>query len=151
MELCIFVGIQASGKSTFFRTHFAATHVHVSKDTLRSSKTMNKTARQMLLVEQALQAGQSVVVDNTNPTKEDREPLIVLGHRYGAQVTGYFFQSTVQEARQRNSTRVGKARVPDAALYITASRLVMPTYEEGFDALWCVSIAGDGRFHVDEF
>ena len=150
MELCIFVGIQASGKSTFFRTHFAATHVHVSKDTLRASKTLNKTVKQLLLIEEAFQEGKSVVVDNTNPTKEDREPLIALGHRYGAKVTGYVFQSTVQDARQRNSTREGKARVPDAALYITAHKLVMPTYEEGFDALWSVKIVGDGRFERSE-
>ena len=150
MELCIFVGIQASGKSTFFRTHFATTHVHVSKDTLRRSKTMNKTAKQLLLVEEALQEGISVVVDNTNPTQEDRESLIALGHHYGATVTGYFFQSTTQESRQRNSERIGKARVPDAAIYITASKLVIPTYEEGFDALWRVSIVGEGRFQVSE-
>ena len=150
MELCIFVGIQASGKSTFFRTYFADTHIHVSKDMLRSSKTLNKTAKQSLLVEEALREGKSVVVDNTNPTKEDREPLIALGHRYGAKVTGYVFQSTVQDARQRNSTREGKARVPDVALYVMASKLVMPTYEEGFDELWCVKIVGDGHFEISE-
>ena len=150
MELCIFIGIQASGKSTFFRTHFASTHVHVSKDMLRPGKTLNKTAKQLLLVETALQDGMSVVVDNTNPTHEDREPLIVLGHRYGAKVVGYVFQSSVQEARQRNSERIGKARVPDVALYITASKLVIPTHEEGFDVLYDVRIVGDGHFQVSE-
>ena len=29
--LVIFVGLPASGKSTFFQTHFAGTHRHVSK------------------------------------------------------------------------------------------------------------------------
>jgi len=149
MELCIFVGIQASGKSTFFRTHFAGTHEYVSKDVLRRSKTMNKNAKQLLLVETALQEGKSVVVDNTNPTKEDREPLIALGHRYGARVTGYFFSSAIHESRQLNSTRIGKARVPDAAIYITAHKLVPPMYEEGFDTLWSVRIAGDGHFTIN--
>jgi predicted kinase len=149
MELCIFVGIQASGKSTFFRTHFASTHEYVSKDMLRPSKAMNKNTKQLMLIEAALQDGKSVVVDNTNPTKEDREALIALGHRYGAKVAGYFFQSPIHESRQRNSERIGKARVPDAALYITAHKLVPPTHEEGFDTLWSVRIAGDGRFKVD--
>ena len=117
---------------------------------LRPGKTLNKTAKQLLLVETALQDGTSVVIDNTNPTREDREPLIALGHRYSAKVVGYVFQSSVQEARQRNSERIGKARVPDVALYITASKLVIPTYEEGFDILYDVRIMGDGGFDVNE-
>jgi predicted kinase len=37
LELLIFVGIQAAGKSTCYRTHFAATHVHVSKDLMTAT------------------------------------------------------------------------------------------------------------------
>ncbi len=37
-ELVIFVGLQASGKSTFFRERFATTHELVSKDLLRNNK-----------------------------------------------------------------------------------------------------------------
>jgi len=32
LELVIFIGLQATGKSTFYRARFAATHVLVSKD-----------------------------------------------------------------------------------------------------------------------
>ena len=39
IELVILVGLQASGKSTFFRERFAATHEHVSKDLFRNNKT----------------------------------------------------------------------------------------------------------------
>jgi len=38
MELIIFMGLQASGKSTFYRSRFAATHAYVSKDMLRNNK-----------------------------------------------------------------------------------------------------------------
>ena len=38
LELVIFVGLQASGKSTFFRERFATTHELVSKDLLRNNK-----------------------------------------------------------------------------------------------------------------
>jgi predicted kinase len=64
-ELVILVGLQASGKSTFFREQFAATHEHVSKDLLRNNRTRNR--RQRELIEAALWAGRPVVVDNTNP------------------------------------------------------------------------------------
>jgi|SRR5215218_2225674 len=63
MELVIFVGLQASGKSTFFRERFAATHEHVSKDLFRNNRDRNR--RQAQLIESALGRDSSVVVDNT--------------------------------------------------------------------------------------
>ena len=36
VELVIFVGMQAAGKSTWYATHLAATHVHVSKDLMKN-------------------------------------------------------------------------------------------------------------------
>ena len=150
MELVIFIGLQASGKSTLFRERFAATHEHVSKDLLRNSKNRNR--RQAQLVREALVAGRPVVVDNTNPSPEDREPLIRLGRELGARVVGYYFEPSVRESLARNKGREGKARVPDVAVYATAKRLLPPSYAEGFDALFAVGIAagtaGESGFEV---
>src|SRR6185312_15452388 len=144
MELIIFMGLQASGKSTFYHLRFAATHAYVSKDLLHK----HKGRRQMQLVEEALQAGQWVVVDNTNPTPLDREQLIRLGHEYDAEVIGYYFEARVRESLERNRTRSGKARVPDVAIYVTAKKLVPPSYAEGFDTLYDVRIAENSSFEV---
>jgi predicted kinase len=130
-ELVLFVGLQASGKSTYYATHFAATHVHVSKDLMKNVR--NRDERQQQLIETALAAGRSVVVDNTNPTPLVRAPLIEQGRRHGARVIAYFFESVVKDAVARNRLREGKARVPDVAMYVTARKLVVPTIEEGFD------------------
>src|SRR6184192_2923200 len=81
-QLILFVGLPAAGKSTYYREHFAATHVHVSKDLM--PKTRRSDARQVMEIEAALAAGKSVVVDNTNPSADVRAPLIALGRRYGA-------------------------------------------------------------------
>lgn len=148
MELIILMGLQASGKSTFYRLHFATTHAHVSKDLFRNNKRPGK--RQMYLIEEALKAGQSVVVDNTNPTPEVREPLIRLAHAYGAEVIGYYFESETRSSIERNQTRSGKARVPDVAIYVTSKKLVRPTYAEGFDKLYDVRIVDDVGFEVRE-
>ena len=136
MELVVFVGLQASGKSTFFRGRFAATHEHVSKDLFRNNKNRNR--RQGDLVEAALRSGRPVVVDNTNPTVEDRRPLVELGRRFEARIVGYHFESGVRECLARNARREGKARVPDVAIFATAKRLVPPSREEGFDELYRV-------------
>jgi predicted kinase len=148
MELIIFIGLQASGKSTFFRTHFAEIYEYVSKDVLRNNKRPGR--RQMQLIESALQAQRSVVVDNTNPTVEDRAPLIHLGKMYGATIIGYFFESQVSTSIKHNKQRAGKARVPDVAIYVTAKKLIPPTYAEGFDRLYDVRIANDSGFEVQE-
>jgi predicted kinase len=144
-ELVIFVGLQASGKSTFFRERFAADHEHVSKDLFRNNRNRNK--RQKELIKAALGAGRSVVVDNTNPTVEDRRPLVGLGHGFGARIVGYYFESAVRECLARNARREGKERVPDVAIYATAKNLVPPAREEGFDELLYVQL-NDSAFEV---
>ena len=149
MELIIFMGLQASGKSTFYSSHFAAMHAYVSKDLLRNNKKPGR--RQMQLVEEALQAGQSVVVDNTNPTPQEREPLIRLAHAYGAEVIGCYFESETRSSLERNKTRSGKARVPNVAIYTTAKKLIRPSYTEGFDKLYDVRIVDDVGFEVREW
>jgi predicted kinase len=146
MELVIFIGLQASGKSTFFRQYFAATHELVSKDRMRNNK--NPARRQVQLIKAALQAGRSVVVDNTNPTLEDRSALIELGNTYAAQIIGYYFQSKVSDCLERNRQRTGKDRVPDVAIYATVKKLVRPTYAEGYKQLFYATMAGNSEFRV---
>ncbi len=146
MELVIFVGLQASGKSTFFRERFATTHELVSKDLFPNNKNRNR--RQAQLIEAALGAGSSVVVDNTNPTVEDRRPLIELGRELGAKIVGYYFDSTVRQCVGRNRRRAGKDQVPDVAIFATAKRLVLPSYSEGFDELFRVRVTDESTFEV---
>lgn len=145
-SLIIFIGLQASGKSSFFHQHFAATHELVSKDLMRNNK--NRSRRQTQLIEQALQRGSSVVVDNTNPRVEERAVLIELGKQYDAQIIGYYFQSEVQASLERNSLRSGKARVPDVAIYSTLKKLERPAFAEGFHKLFDVRIVGNWASEV---
>ena len=142
----ILVGLPGSGKTSFFRSRFAATHEHVSKDLMPSVR--DKAARQVALVEQALGAGRSVVVDNTNPRVVDRAPLIAAARRQGARVAAYLLDTPRGECLQRNRGREGRARVPDVAVHVAASRLQPPTREEGFDELFTVRAVG-GAFDVE--
>jgi len=148
-QLLIFIGLQASAKSTFYRSRFAGTHAHVSKDLFPNNKNRNR--RQQQLVEAALGEGRSVVVDNTNPTAEDRLPLIALGRAFSAEIIGYYFESRVGESLARNQRREGKARVPDVAIFATVKRLQRPVYDEGFDRLFHVRPVGNNEFAVSEW
>jgi predicted kinase len=146
MELVIFIGLQASGKSSFYRANFAGTHVHISKDNFPNNR--NPARRQLVLLAEALGAGRSAVLDNTNPTAADRAPPIDLGRALGARVVGYYFESQIQECKERNRARTGKARVPDVALHVTRKKLERPSLAEGFDELFFVRMDGAGGWEV---
>jgi len=142
----VFVGLPASGKSTFYHQRFAATHTHISKDLWPGAA--NKNARQARELRAALAAGTSVVVDNTSPAVTDRAEVIAIAREFNARVVGYYFAATTRDAIGRNRGRTGKARVPEVAIFTTAKRMVVPTREEGFDELWQVAIQPDAGFDV---
>src|SRR5258705_5952587 len=136
MECVILVGLPASGKSTFFRERFAATHDHVSKDLIRHNRTPQR--RQEQLMSESLASGRSVVIDNTNPSVAVRAPLIAAARRHGAEVVGYVFVTEAADALRRNRAREGRARVPDVAIFTARKRLEPPTAAEGFDRIFAV-------------
>jgi predicted kinase len=145
-ELVLLVGLQGAGKSTLYAQRFAATHELVSLDRLRNNRRPRR--RQLALLEEALSRGASVVVDNTNPTREERAPLVACARAQGARVVAYVFDVPLDEARARNARREGRARVPDVALFVTAKKLEPPTLDEGFDAVVRVRVRVGGGFEL---
>ena len=108
-EAVIFIGLQASGKSTFYNEYFK-NYIHINLDTLH---TRNK---EKILLDDCIKKELSFVIDNTNPTAEDRERYIEFAKDNGYKLIGYYFQSSVSECLERNNLREGKAKVPDVAV-----------------------------------
>ena len=133
----LFTGLQASGKTTFWQQHYPDL-VHVNLDTLH---TRNKE-RQLLA--DCFASDTSFVVDNTNPTRKDRERYIVPAKENGFRIIGYYFQSSISACMERNLKREGKARLPEVALTSVYTALELPSWEEGFDELYYVRIDQDG-------
>jgi predicted kinase len=144
--LAILIGLQASGKTTFYRQRLAPAYVHVSKDDFPNAR--RRQARQMRLVEEALASGRDVAVDNTNPSPEEWQPLAEAARRHGAKVVGYLFPPDVAASLRRNASRAGRDRVPDVGIFATRKRLRRPRRSDGFDALCEVRIDGVGEFDV---
>lgn len=144
-EVAILVGLPGAGKSTFYRERLAATHRHVSKDLLKNAK--NKQARQDALVREALRAGSSVAVDNTNVSPAERATVIAIARELGARTVAHYIEATTREAVARNERREEKkGRVPKVAIFTCAKRLVPPSLDEGFDALHRWRVTEDGAF-----
>ena len=148
-EVVVLVGLQGAGKTTFFQQRFAATHAHVSKDLFPDHR--RPADRQATLIDEALAAGRSVVVDNTNATVAARAAIIAPARRHGARVIGYVFDCATRECVARNAGREGRARVPNVGIFATAKRFVRPTPAEGFDELYVVRPGPERTFAVVDF
>ena len=143
MEAVIFVGIQGSGKSTFFKERFFDSHIRINLDMLRTKN------REKLILEACLEAKQKFVIDKTNLTREDREKYIVSAKKFRFKIIGYYFQSNLEKALDRNNQRQGKAKIPDKGLFSSFKKLQIPQFDEGFDELFYVSINEENKFVVE--
>ncbi len=133
VECAILIGLPGAGKTTFYRAHLSATHSLVSKDLF--PHTSNRQRQMLREIAAALETGCSVAVDNTNPSRADRAPLVELARSCGARVVAYHVRATTREAVARNEGRTGRSRVPKVAIFTVAKRLEAPTLDEGFDAV----------------
>ncbi|MCQ6559930.1 AAA family ATPase [Paenibacillus mendelii] len=142
MECVIFIGIQASGKSTFYKEKFFKTHMRINLDML---KTRN---REDYYLAASIQSKQPFVVDNTNPTIDDRMKYIDIARKHNFKVIGYFFEPDYDLSTERNNERQGKEKVREAGIKSTLKKLQTPKYTEGFDELYLVRSVGGNKFIV---
>ncbi len=145
MEAVLLIGIQASGKSTFYREQFFKTHVRINLDMLRTRR------REDILLRACLEAGQPFVIDNTNSTIEGRAKYITMAREAKFRVVGYYLRSGLDEALRRNKQREGKEKIPEVGIRATYNRLKLPEMNEGFDQLFYVRIDDANQFIIEEW
>lgn len=145
VQLVLFIGLQACGKSTFYQQRFADTHVRINLDMLKTRH------REHLLFEACLAGQQPIVIDNTNPTPEERARYIAPARAAGFSVIGYYFQSCIEDCKRRNLQRACNRVVPLVGLLGTYNRLIRPSWNEGFSELYYVRISDDNGFYVEEW
>ncbi|XP_005990983.1 bifunctional polynucleotide phosphatase/kinase [Latimeria chalumnae] len=133
-EVIVAVGYPASGKSTFFREFLLPEgYEHVNRDTLGTWQKCVSAC------EAALQRGQRVVIDNTNPEVESRSRYIDCAQKAGVPCRCFRFMASIDQAKHNNRFREmsGKDHVSvnDMVLNSYKSKFVAPSLSEGFSEI----------------
>lgn len=134
MELIMLIGIPGSGKTSFYREKYFNTHMRISLDLFN---TRNKEKRFMGL---AVSLQQRMVLDNTNVTRAERQGYIQQAKASNFAVIGYYFESNLSACLERNENRPVKEKIKRVGVIAKCKALELPTYEEGFDRLYYVSL-----------
>jgi predicted kinase len=85
MELIIFMGQPASGKTAYFEKHFAGTHTRISSEDGK---------KQRARMEETFGRRGSVVADHGNATIAERTEWIQVARMHGATVKGIIFRGS---------------------------------------------------------
>ena len=144
MEGIILIGLQASGKSSFYLRNFFRTHVRVSLDMLKTRH------REEIILNACLESKQPIVIDNTNPTSNGRQKYIGKLKQYRFAVKGYYFQSKLEECLERNCKRSDDERIPEIGIRGTYNKIEIPKIGEGFDCLFYVAMTRN-NFNVQDW
>lgn len=132
MEMIIFIGIPASGKSSLYKELFFNSHIRISMDLLN---TRNKEGK---LLQYCFDTQSKMVIDNTNVSSKERKKYIDLARQNKYKILAYYFESDIKTCLERNKNR--KDFINEIGIKAKFKELEPPSLEEGFDKIVQVKI-----------
>ena len=142
MQLIIFTGVQASGKSSFYLLNLYHSHLRINLDMLKTRH------RENIIFEACLASKTKMVIDNTNMSCSDRERYIQRAIDADFEVVSYYFETDLANTLIRNAQRKGKANIPEIGVRATYKKLQVPNLNEGFNKIFKIKIIGNGEFSI---
>lgn len=118
------IGIPGCGKTTFCKK-FLPNLTRISRDEIRNTKKEHE------IIEKTLQNKQDFVIDDINATTQSRSKIISIIKQYNAEITGIFFNFSVNRCLSQNIRRENP--LPDAAIGRWNKELMPPSKDEGFN------------------
>ncbi len=118
------IGIPGCGKTTFCKKFFPDL-IRISRDDIGNTK------KERQLIEKQLQDNHDFIIDDINHTRNICLTIIEKAKIYNAQITGIFFDFSLERCLQQNLKR--EKPLSDAALGRRNKELEPPSLNEGFD------------------
>jgi len=151
-KMIMFIGLPASGKTTYWKRHFRGTEViRLSLDTFQKMVTGRDHSPAFMPIakvwidwtqEYLLRDGHTILIDSVLLTKGIRSKLVRMAQSCGASVEVYWFDTPLETCMDRNRCR--DRVVPDDVMQRMNAQFDLPEdAEEQFDVLWRVE--GDGE------
>lgn len=167
MELIMFVGIPASGKSTLSEYYRHRGYRILSSDAIRNEMTGGRPAGKLASQErrrvnvavfeairmrarEALKSGQSVVIDATNLNRKKRMGFLAQFSHMDCRKVCALLIAAPQVCAERNSRRSGLAAVPAQAMQDMICQFECPNYWEGWDEIVPYADGKPYRFPMEE-
>ncbi|KAI9723474.1 MAG: hypothetical protein M1828_004204 [Chrysothrix sp. TS-e1954] len=138
-EVVLFVGLPASGKSTFYFSSMKSLgYERINQDTLKTRERCLKKCAELIA------DGRSVAVDNTNIDRATRAHWVQLAKSLGVPIRCVNFSASPELCRHNDAVRAlnkgswnpeQRVRLPHNLAFSFASRYEEPVMEEGFQSI----------------
>lgn len=167
VELVMFVGVPASGKSTLSKYYTEKGYYVLSSDEIRFSmmgellkypdkqQELNQLNRRVFEnidndTKRFLENGESVVVDATNLSRTRRKKFLKKLQGVSCYKRCIVFITPIDVCISRNMKRQGIARVPDNAMERMFRQFECPYYWEGWDEIECFTTSDTYKFPFEK-
>jgi len=151
LEMILMVGVSGCGKSSISQKYSKLGYVVVNQDTLKTAKKC------IAFSKAAIENNQSLVIDNTNPSKSVRQSYIQLindlGKTNNYNIKCIYFDINLDICKHNNIYRslINPQReiVPEIAYNVFKKKFETPSLDEGFNQVITLKYALDNSL-VDE-
>lgn len=134
-EMIIMCGYPGSGKSYYVKNYIEPKgYVRINRDTLKTKAKCLKKCREEIA------AGNSVVIDNTNPDEKSRNDYLVIAKKDKIKTRAIVFETDINLSKHNAQYRCvqsnGDIKPISSIVYnIFKKKYTIPSKEEGFDKI----------------
>lgn len=131
-HMIICIGMPGSGKSYYSKKCISSEYVYINRDTLKTKAKCIKECNN------AIESSKSIIIDNTNPSINDRSIFIKIAKAYDYTITCLNFTTSYEISNHNNIYRslINESKIIPRIVYnIFKKKYQKPNCNEGFNEI----------------